>query len=558
MGCGGSKAKKKSDVLDLDENIEVDYKKGSSEVKKMVHTIMALKARLQVATFEKCGVEYTLSAMREQLSKSSGTVQKAKDDYLRLLNVAMERDADELFRALTSNSKADKIVLIDVLTARTKWQMNLITEAYERKHHVPLLKIIKENLRTSLGSITGAGRLLLHLTMDQPERDAQLLQQHLSNFDIITEIVTTRSNRELKKAQDYFLQLNGKSFGEVMAGKLYQNCGKLMKVILECKRSESEAPLDLLIAADTSTRLDMALLKKNADQVIGILANLSYPEFVSVNEAYMKTHKKRTVYQALGAFSGDFYQLLIARCTGKYHYLCSRLKEDRDGITRILGSLTRAECQTLRDCWDVNKDVYGNNVLFEDFLRSEIKKESFLRACLNLVSSDTTNFPLGVDRELRDDEVLVENVVKGVEKEARERYDPEAMRALGEEHAAEMNVEIDMSKPLLPPFKGREQTNAVLSDLEDEVAELKNKIRSEEEEVVHKSELSFAMAAHLRQAEEWTAMYETYASQLTSHLQKQDEAMEASYAESDRRSLLGGAPVFDTLLSITDKIKRPF
>ena len=188
MGCGGSKAKKKSDVVDLDENIEVDYKKGSSEVKKMVHTIMALKTRLQVATFEKCGIEYTLSVMREKLSNSSGTVQKAKDEYLRLLNVAMERDADELFRALTSNSKADKIVLIDVLTARTKWQMNLITEAYERKHHVPLLKIIKENLRTSLGSITGAGRLLLHLTMDQPERHAQLLQQHLSNFDIITEV----------------------------------------------------------------------------------------------------------------------------------------------------------------------------------------------------------------------------------------------------------------------------------------------------------------------------------------------------------------------------------
>lgn len=192
MGCGGSKAAKKSDIVDPDE-VEIAYK-GGSEVKKRVHTIMALKARLQKATYEKCGNEFHTTQMREQLSRSSEVVQAAKTEYQNLLNYAMERDADELYRALTSNSKADKIVLIDVLTARTKWQMSLITEAYERKHHVPLLKIIKENLRTSIGIFTGnnsdLGRLLLLVAMDQPERDAQLLTQHINNFDIITEVST--------------------------------------------------------------------------------------------------------------------------------------------------------------------------------------------------------------------------------------------------------------------------------------------------------------------------------------------------------------------------------
>lgn len=195
MGCGGSKAKKKSDVAQVDEEeIEIAYK-GGSEVKKRVHTIMALKTRLQRAVFEKCGVEAHIEESREKLTKLSEGLVKAKESYQFLLNYAMERDADELFRALTSSSSADKRVLIDVLTARTRWQLGLITEAYERKHHVPLLKIIKDNLRTSIGVFTGSnsdlGRLLLLVAMDQPERDSQLLQQHTSDFDKIIEVSNT-------------------------------------------------------------------------------------------------------------------------------------------------------------------------------------------------------------------------------------------------------------------------------------------------------------------------------------------------------------------------------
>jgi hypothetical protein len=213
MGCGGSKGSRpKSDVVDPSspgrgggggghydsDDVEIAYK-GGSEVKKRVHTIMALKARLAKSTHERCGLEYHLEQMRGQLSRSSETVQRAKDEYLSLLNDAMERDADELFRALTTSSRADKMIMIDVLTARTRWQLNLITEAYEKKHHVPLLKIIKENLRTSMGLLTGSnsdlGRLLLLIAMDQPERDAQLLTQHLGNFDIITEVCWGRATR---------------------------------------------------------------------------------------------------------------------------------------------------------------------------------------------------------------------------------------------------------------------------------------------------------------------------------------------------------------------------
>lgn len=339
-----------------------------------------------------------------------------------------------------------------------------------------------------------------------------------------------------------------------MQGKLYQNCGKLMKVLLQCKRSEVEVPYDAAHAKEVAMCLQAALVKKNAEEVIKLLANLSYAQYASVNEAYMSFNKKKEVTQALSVFGGDFYQLLLARCTSKYHLLCARIAEDKDSITRILGCLTRADCKVLRDCFDVNREIYGGGKTMEEVLRAEIKKESFLRACLNLVSSDTSNFPLGVDRELREDEVLVEDVVKCVEQAAREAYDPERMRELGQEKVDDMGVYVDMEKPKIPTPKGREQTEMCLAELDEEIQELKGRIRATEEECAHKAELSFAMAGHLRQAQEWLALYETYASQLGSHLQKLEELAEASMVESGRQSMLG-APVFDTLISITDKIK---
>ena len=180
-----------------------------------------------------------------------------------------------------------------------------------------------------------------------------------------------------------------------------------------------------MAAKDIVTQLTDAMRHKKADDVIRILANLSFAQFDSLNTCYMNQNKKKTIIEALNVFSGDFYTLLAARCTERFHYFCARIAEDKDNITRILGCLTRADCKILRDRFDLYKARYGNGFTLESVLRTEIKKESYLTACLNLVSTDTSSFPLGVDRELREDEMLVENVVKGVEQAARTAYDPE-------------------------------------------------------------------------------------------------------------------------------------
>jgi hypothetical protein len=89
----------------------------------------------------------------------------------------------------------------------------------------------------------------------------------------------------------------------VIAGKLYTNCAKLMKVILECKRSEDPAGFDAATARDVSSRLDENIRKKNAEEIINIMANCSDAQIKSINDAYMATHKKKTVLQA-AAFAG--------------------------------------------------------------------------------------------------------------------------------------------------------------------------------------------------------------------------------------------------------------
>ncbi len=73
-----------------------------------------------------------------------------------------------------------------------------------------------------------------------------------------------------------------------------------------------------------------------------------------------------------------------------------------EAICRILGCLSREECRELRQCFDSNRSVFDKSrqgrTLAEVFM-AEIGKPSYLDACLQLISSDTSSFPLGVDRE---------------------------------------------------------------------------------------------------------------------------------------------------------------
>ena len=191
MGCQGSK----NDIQDSQVPAELDTdgvcEASSTAMKAKAKELAALKAAYNEVSFEKYGLEKMVQDVREELMSVTGVYTKAKEDYDFLLRYALERDADDVYRALQGNN-IDKSVLIDILTARTKWQLELICTYYQEKHGESLIQEIQKKLKTSLGVLTGSqsglGRLLLWVCTDQPERDAQLLDTYHKDTEVIIEV----------------------------------------------------------------------------------------------------------------------------------------------------------------------------------------------------------------------------------------------------------------------------------------------------------------------------------------------------------------------------------
>ena len=188
MGCTGSK-KPQNDVLSPSD-IEVPLppeELNMNEVKKYLNDLSTTKDLYNQSLLESYGLDSLLEKCREQLIELATTQQKSKDNYEYLLNYVMQRDSDDIYRALQS-SNIDKRVLIEILTARPKWQLDRIAELYEKNHHTSLIGEIQKQLKKFSGSQSELGKLLLNVCMEQPQRDSYLLNTHLKELDIIIEV----------------------------------------------------------------------------------------------------------------------------------------------------------------------------------------------------------------------------------------------------------------------------------------------------------------------------------------------------------------------------------
>jgi hypothetical protein len=186
MGCSGSKQEENallpsavpSEVVELNMN----------EVKAKLNDLYLVKESYHALLLEQYGLNSLLEKCREQLTELANTQLKSKENYEFLLNYVIERDCDDLYRALQSSSSVDKRILIDILTARPKWQLDRIGAVYEKKYQIQLINEIQKHLKKFSGAQSDLGKLLLNICMEQPQRDSHLLYTHMKEFDVIVEV----------------------------------------------------------------------------------------------------------------------------------------------------------------------------------------------------------------------------------------------------------------------------------------------------------------------------------------------------------------------------------
>jgi hypothetical protein len=370
MGCTSSKQQENALIPSSSTPSEV-IELNMNEVKAKLNDLYLIKESYHTLLLEQYGLDSLLEKCREQLIELANTQLKSKENYEFLLNYVIERDCDDLYRALQAASgSVDKRILIEILTARPKWQLDRISAVYEKKYSIQLISEITRHLKKFSGAQSDLGKLLLNICMEQPQRDSHLLYTHIKESDVIVEvrntlslpslfspaltpflslslsalalslslkIISTRTNRELRDLIAYYRSAYGKELSDVIKSKTYKNFGKMACRILECKRSESTEPYPAEVVTSLVEELHHAATKKDADIYIRIFSDLSFSEFRSLSKGYAIQYGGDVMIE-LSKFSGDFYSLLLARCSEKYDYLCYRLHAE--GASAVPRSVT--------------------------------------------------------------------------------------------------------------------------------------------------------------------------------------------------------------------------
>lgn len=367
--------------------------------------------------------KYGIAAMIEEEREKLMPVLVKKDDLYKqrqpFMEKTWERDADDIHKAFSKFS-TDKSILVNILCARTYWQIDCIAEVYERKYNAPLLQKVVNEMTTMLGSLltgsgTGLSKLLTYRILPQGERDAAILRDCSDGIGLddqgLLEVICTRSNVELRTAMEEYQRHYKKDLVEIVRSKSsYKNYREFVLKILECNHDEDNE----VFPDDLARQYAKELYDAGAGRTIGmdpepfirILANVSRKQFESINQHYPSQQLVKDITAKLG---GDFQLAVLTRCQDKYEYLASRIENalkgfspDKETLSRILGCLSRPECVKVKLAYG----RMGYKRTLEEAIRSVLKSQlNYMNACLLLISEDMSVTPLGSDKEIVEEEI---------------------------------------------------------------------------------------------------------------------------------------------------------
>lgn len=423
MGCGGSKndIKNQNPLEFVPKEISESRPDAvRKEITELYKSYVSKRDAIKPLLAEKYGLQALID---DERMKSVALIEK-KDTLSQqlqpLLAQTYERDADDIYNAFQKFS-ADKSILVTILCARTYHQIGEISKVFERKYHVRLIEKVVNELTTVLGSLftgssTGLAKLLTYRIMPQPERDAAMLKDCTDGMSLddigLLEVICTRTNLELRAAIFCFNQTYKKDLIELIRSKCsYKNYRDFVMKILECNRDEDNIPFPQAQAQAFASELYQAGGARSygmePEPFIRILANCNHAQFESINECYPNRALIKDITAKLG---GDFQLAVLTRCTDKYDYFANRIETalrgftgaDTDTLCRILGCMSRPESLKLKFAYN----RLGFKRTLDEAIRGALKsQQTYLSACLMLISEDLSITPCGSDKEPIEEEI---------------------------------------------------------------------------------------------------------------------------------------------------------
>jgi annexin A7/11 len=405
MGCGASS--------DPDPEPEAAPEEPEDPLEALKRLIDAERANLTavVELLDKSNPEcrFLLSTiMKYKLCIEELTVKHLQEqkEFDSLETHIAEMDADDIYKA-TIGWGTDEDKMAKVIVARVSEGVSKTDKIYQEKYDKTLEDLVLKEGRSLVGMLTGGlsdfGKFMCYRVMPQGRRDALLIRKTMTgmgcNDKTLVEILTTRTNAELKNAAEVYV----KEFEEDMVeriksetgGMLSKNYGKWIDKIVEFDRDETQDVPDNV--AELAERLYDAGKGKSfgtdEDVFLEILCAANDKTIDAIKQSYADQHDGRSLIEdVISEMTGDLEYSVLARIKPRVDFFCNRLYNackglgtNEETVARVLGCMHNADVILLEKRFgEIYADEEGAFNTLKGMLQDELSGD-FLDALLMLL-----------------------------------------------------------------------------------------------------------------------------------------------------------------------------
>ncbi|XP_045140250.1 annexin A3 isoform X4 [Echinops telfairi] len=260
----------------------------------------------------------------------------------------------------------DEKKLINILTERSHAQRQLIVKEYQAAYG----KELKDDLK---GDLSGNfEHILVALVTPPAVFDAKQLKKCIqgpgTNEDVLIEILTTRTSRQMKEISQAYYTVYRKSLGDDISSETSGDFQKALLTLADGRRDESLKVDEHLAKKGAQILYDAGEKRWGTDEekFIEVLCLRSFPQLKQTFDEYRNISQKDIEESIRGELSGHFKDLLltIVHCARNTPaYLAARLHQALKGagtdeytLNRIMVSRSKIDLLDIRAEF---KKLYG-------------------------------------------------------------------------------------------------------------------------------------------------------------------------------------------------------
>lgn len=258
-------------------------------------------------------------------------------------NFKVEEDVSALRKAIEGIGTTEK-TLVEVLTQRSNAQRQLIAQAYEKKTGRKLVDDLE-------GDTHGDFEDLLVALVTPPAlfdccEVINAIKGAGTTECTLTEIFSSRSNRQIKALSEAYLAETGKAMIHDLKSEVSGEYGEALLILAEGKRDESTNVDTAKAKAEAKALYEAGEKKWGTDEqkFIDILCHRSVPQLRQTLVEYKNISKKTLQESIESEMSGNLETLLVAvvKCVKNAPaYLAERLFKSMKGAGTTESTLTR-------------------------------------------------------------------------------------------------------------------------------------------------------------------------------------------------------------------------